>query len=276
MFNPINFQYDWCANPSDPRHRNAYPDVSTYQNGQSDCSHIVGVAPGLYSPPTLNNIAAANQKIVNKVDTTFLNGFYKPAGTPQVTQSNFSNPSLQPPRPAELFQNAWITKASQAFNVLPDPTLSVFFSDANIEHLRSTIVRKVKEITSDSGVAGSKEGVTIMKPNMDDFFNFMVNMYQNYMTRNGSICFVNFNKSSNIQEEIGKLNTSVLQDYISKMVSQINMYIYYYRDASQLPEQLSLPTMTSMKGNRSLEYNTGLVSGNSIGVASYNEVGNIY
>jgi hypothetical protein len=60
------------------------------------------------------------------------------------------------------------------------------------------------------------------------------------------------------------------------MVSQINMYIYYYRDASQLPEQLSLPTITTMKGSRVLEYNTGLVSGNPIGVASYNEVGNIF
>jgi hypothetical protein len=276
MFNPINFQYEWCVNPSDPRHRNAYPDVTTYQNGTSSCSPNVGLAPGLYSPPTLNDIAVANEKAVNKLDSTFLNGFYKPAGTPEVTMSKFSNTTLQPPRPAELFQNAWITKAAEAFNVLPDPTFSVFFSDANIEHLRTTIVRKVKEITSDSGVAGSKEGVTIMKPNMDDFFNFMINMYQNYISRNGSICFVNFNRPSNIQEEIGKLNTSVLQDYISKMVSQINMYIYYYRDASQLPEQLSVPTMTSMKGSRSLEYNTGLVSGNSIGVASYNEVGNIY
>ena len=59
------------------------------------------------------------------------------------------------------------------------------------------------------------------------------------------------------------------------MISQINMYIYYYKDASQLPQQLSLPTYTSMKGSKSLEYNTGFKSGNSIGIASYNEVGNI-
>ena len=59
------------------------------------------------------------------------------------------------------------------------------------------------------------------------------------------------------------------------MVSQINMYIYYYKDASQLPEQLSLPLLTSMKGSKTLEYNTGFTSGNSIGIASFNEVGNI-
>ena len=59
------------------------------------------------------------------------------------------------------------------------------------------------------------------------------------------------------------------------MISQINMYIYYYLDASQLPQQLSRPTYTSMKGSRELEYNVGFSSGNSIGIASYNQVGNI-
>ena len=53
------------------------------------------------------------------------------------------------------------------------------------------------------------------------------------------------------------------------------MYVYYYIDASQLPQQLSNPVLTSMKGSKVLEYNTGFYSGNSMGVASYNEVGNI-
>jgi hypothetical protein len=59
------------------------------------------------------------------------------------------------------------------------------------------------------------------------------------------------------------------------MVSQINMYIYYYKDASQLPEQLSLPVKTSMKGSKTLEYNVGFSSGNSLGIASFSQVGNI-
>ena len=53
------------------------------------------------------------------------------------------------------------------------------------------------------------------------------------------------------------------------------MYIYYYIDASQLPEQLSLPESNSMKGSKTLEYNVGFKSGNSLGIASYNQVGNI-
>ena len=54
------------------------------------------------------------------------------------------------------------------------------------------------------------------------------------------------------------------------------MYIYYYKDASQIPEQLSLPLLTSMKGSKTLEYNNGFTSGNSLGIASFNEVGNIF
>jgi hypothetical protein len=276
MFHPINFQYGYCSNVSDVNHRNAYPGVDVYQNGSSLCTPNVGMAPGLYYPPTLQDIGIANKNAVNKVDSIFFKNNIKPVGSPQFIQNEYVQPSLQPERPKELYQNAWITRAAESFNILPDALFSVFFSDINIEHLRNTIVNKVKEITSESGVAGSIEGVTIMKPNMDDFFNYMINTYQTYTSNNGSICFVNLNRSSDIREQIGKLNTNVLQDYISKMVSQINMYIYYYKDASQLPEQLSLPTMTSMKGSRTLEYNTGLVSGNSTGVASYNEVGNIF
>jgi len=171
----------------------------------------------------------------------------------------------------------FIQKAAEALHLQPDPILAIFFSDSNIDHLLTTVVRKVKEITAESGVAGNNEGVTIMKPNMQDFFNYMITYYQNYKVYNGSICFVNLrNKNETVQDAVGKLNTSVLQDYISKMVSQINMYIYYYKDASQLPDQLSLPTYTSMKGSRTLEYNNGFTSGNSIGVASYNQVGNIF
>jgi hypothetical protein len=104
----------------------------------------------------------------------------------------------------------------------------------------------------------------------------MVNVYKNYKMYNGSICFVNLKNNSDLKSDISKLNTDVLQEYISKMISKINMYIYYYRDASQLPEQLSLPVYTSTRSNNKvLEYNVGFSSGNSIGMARYDQVGNI-
>jgi len=276
QFNPINFQYGNCLNPSNVTHRNASPDIITYGDGYSPCVPNLGQAPGVYSPPTLLQVGAFNQNGVRIADAEFLNPTARPEGSMEYFIQNYTSPSLQPERPKELYPNAWVGRAAESFNTIPDVLFSVFFSDDNIEHLRSVIVQKVKEITSDSGVARSKEGVTIMKPNMDDFFNYLLNSYQTYIVNNGSICFVDMYRKGDIKTEIAKLNSSVLQEYISKMVSQINMYIYYYKDASQLPEQLALPTLTSMKGSKSLEYNTGFNSGNSIGVASYNEVGNIF
>jgi hypothetical protein len=274
-FYPINYQYGYCSNPSDAQHRDAFPDIINYGNGYSECVPNLGLAPGLYKNPSLQTMQKINQNAVNIEDFKFLNGKYSPNGTSEFSPVEYSGPSLQQERPKEAYKNSWIDRAAYALNIQPDVLLSVFFSDVNIEHLVSVVVQKVKEITAESGVAGSKEGVTIMTPNMDDFFNYMLNSWYTYTVNNGSICFVGLKKSADVKSEIKKLNSSVLQDYISKMVSHINMYIYYYRDASQLPEQLSLPVLTSMKGSRSLEYNTGFNSGNSLGVASYNEVGNI-
>ena len=266
---PVYIPYGNCLVKSGPDNRNAYPGSDTFGNGIDNTECI----PSLVH--TQEELGKENSLAVKINDNDFLNQSKYPAGVPQYIQNNFTAPDLQTMRPRESSKNSYIPLASKSLHIAPDVEMSVFFSDANIEHLRDTIVKKVKEITSDSGVAGSSEGVSIMKPNMDDLFYYLVNTYQNYKIHNGSICFVNLKNNSTVQETISKLNTTVLQEYVSKMVSQINMYIYYYKDASQIPEQLSVPVLTSMKGSRVLEYNSGFYSGNSTGIASYNQVGNI-
>jgi hypothetical protein len=261
--------YGNCLIPLDAQHRDT-TDSGNFGNGtfMSNC------VPEINVPHT--NYAPKNTTVVNNLEKFFFIQGDKPQGSNQaVYKEKYGNIDLQTPRPEEPYASYYVQLAAKSLNVRPDYTLSVFFSDENINHLRNTVVQKVKEITSDSGVAGSPEGVTIKAPNMDDFFYYMVNIYQNYKINNGSICFMGIKKQTDIQQEVAKLNTDVLQEYISKMISQINMYIYYYKDASQLPEQLSLPSYTSMKGSRTLEYNTGFTSGNSLGVASYNEANNI-
>ena len=284
-FSPINIPYGYCLNPSGPENRNPYPGSATYGSQPDPCLNFnnnkINLAPGLYYPPGLDTLNKINEPAINSLDHFFLNGTSTvgtvgTVGTSQFTQVDYSIPSLQTVRPPETFKNSYINLASDTLHVLPDAILSVFFSDSNIDHLRGVVVQKVKEITGQSGVAGSPDGVTIMTPSMDDFFHYMINIYKNYTIYNGSICFVNLQQKSDIKTEISKLNSNILQDYISKMVSQINMYIYYYKDASQIPEQLSVPVLTSMKGSKSLEYNAaGFMPSNSMGIASYNEVGNI-
>lgn len=268
-FNAVNVPYGWCLLPSNAKNRQGVPGPDQFGNGVDypECVPQIVKSPEIIGPQ--------NTSSVNGLDQFFLGNNNFPMGTNGAKDSQGGPIDLQTPRTSPSSQNYYVGLASKSLNVSPDPIMAVYFSDSNLNHIRSTIVQKVKEITGDSGIAGSPEGVQIKNPNMDDLFYYMLNMYKTYKVNNGSICFVNLQKNTDIKSEIAKLNSEVLQDYVSKMVSQINMYIYYYLDASQLPQQLSLPTYTRMKGSRELEYNTGFTSGNSMGIASYNQVGNI-
>jgi hypothetical protein len=218
-----------------------------------------------------------NSNVVNNMDKYFLRGTASStavSGVPQTIQTEYASPNLQSQRPIPTL-GRYVELASKNFMRTPDVIMSVFFSDSNINHIRNTIVQKVKEITAQSGVTGSAEGVTIQPPPMDDLFHYMVKNYENYTGFNGSICFINNRSNTDPKQEIIKLNTKMIQEYTSNMVSQINMYIYYFKDASQLPEQMSRPVLTSMKGSKTLEYNTGFTSGNSQGIAAFSQRGNI-
>jgi len=305
-FNSINIPYGDCLLPSNAINRQGAPGTNTFGDGIN-----FGSCMGRVVKP-LSVIGPENTQTVKDMNNYFLNMQHSPSGVPlhpnpidnyaSDWNSSLEGPNLQnerqkghyPVSQNKIFtsengpngnstvignknmENYYVLAASESLHHRADPLMTVFFSDENINHLRNTVVKKVKEITADSGVAGNKEGVTIQTPNMDDFFYYMVNVFQNYKIHNGSICFLNLMNKTDLKSDIAKLNTNVLQEYVSKMVSQINMYIYYYKDASQLPDQLSLPTSTSMKGSRTLEYNSaGFQPSNSIGIASYNQVGNI-
>jgi len=269
-FNAINIPYGSCLLKSNQNNRQGAPGPDVFGDG----IHYTECIPKVVQPGDI--IGPQNTNSVNKLDSFFFKDPINPAGSNASSFKYIGGPTnLQTPQPKEPSVDYYVLAASNSLHISPDALLFVLFSDSNINHLRDTIVQKVKEITGDSGVAGTPEGVTIQPPHMDDLFYYMVNIYKQYKVNNGSICFINSQNKSNLKTEISKLNSDILQDYVSKMISQINMYIYYYKDASQLPEQLSLPTYNSMKGSRSLEYNTGFASGNSIGVASYNQVGNI-
>jgi hypothetical protein len=261
----INLPYGYCLLKSDAQNRQGVPGPDIFGNGV-DYTNCV---PKIVKPPEV--IGPENTKSVNSLDQYFLMNQSYPQGSTYIPPGGPTD--LQSTRPPEI--QSYVRLAARSLNTTPDVIMAVYFSDDNINHLRNTIVKKVKEITADSGVAGTPEGVTIKTPNMDDMFYYMLNMYKTYKVTNGSIVFVNLKKNTDIKSEISKLNTELLQEYVSKLISQINMYIYYYQDASQLPQQLSRPVYTSMKGSRELEYNVGFTSGNSIGIASYNQVGNI-
>jgi len=197
------------------------------------------------------------------------NGDYLQNNVINISTSNWSN----------VNKNPYIALAASTTHSVPDGTMSVFFSDSNISHLQNQIIMYVQNITSKSDINRSEieKGVLIQKPDINELWSFMINTYINYKKYNGSICFVNErNKNNSIKTDVAKLNTNLLQEYISKVVSQINMYIQYYKDASELPEQLEVPKYSSMRGSKTLEYNIGFQSGNSMNIARFNEMGNVW
>ena len=240
----IKNPYGFCLLPSDSINRSGVPGTDIFGNGV-DYPNCV---PALIKQ--IESLGPQNTKVVNELNSNFLNT-QATAGTQSFEGFSSSKPGgpvdLQTPRTQPLENEYYIKLASNSLNVKPDTIFSIFFSDSNINHLRSKVVQNVKEI----------KGIEIKEPNMEDFFQYMVNIYQNYKINNGSICFVKLLKNTDIKSEISKLNTQIIQEYVSKMISQINMYIYYYNDASQLPEQHDLPRYASMKGSRELEYQYG-------------------
>jgi len=278
-FSAINFPYGNTLVSADDR---IYPTSEAYGEtndfNKKNLNSNVNLNPGLNSSPgfrpDIRTIGEQNTETSNKMDKFLFNESNKTGvvGIPENYKLNLSTTHWQPDRAISTESNRYIQLAANSMHASPDVLMSVFFSDSNINHLRNVIVQKVKENTGNNG----NPGIEIPLPNMDDFFNYLLNSFQNYRVYNGSICFVNLKKNTDIKSEISKLNTSVLQEYISRMVSQINMYLYYYRDASQMPEQLSLPQLSSQKGSKTLEYNVGFYSGNSIGASAYTQENEYY
>jgi hypothetical protein len=292
-FNSVNIPYTDKLLPSNALNRQGAPGPGTFGvNNPNRMGQLI---------QPMSVIGPQNTDTVKNMNGDFLFGSQNPSGVPGYINpiDNFADISLQNKASSSGYSvslndiytkganavsesgtkripNYYINAAGESLHQKPDLLMMVFFSDENINYLRNTVVEKVRQITADSGVAGDNKGVTIQVPNMDDFFYYMINIFKNYKIHNGSICFVNLKNQSDIKSDIAKLNTNVLQEYVSKMVSQINMYIYYYKDASQLPEQMSLPVYTSTRSNNKvLEYNVGFQSGNSLGMARYDQVGNV-
>ena len=218
-FSPINYQYGNCIVPSDVNNRNSLPSSDTYGNGvdYKNCLYDGSSVEKIIYPD--NYLLKNSYQTINK----------------SLIDNNTNEINNQ--------KNQYILLASDALGYKPDMIMSVYFSDANIAHIQNVIVTKIKEITGDSQLFGTPEGLTIQNPNMTDLFNYLLKVYRDYKVYNGSICFVN--NEYNVKNELTKLNSNVIQDYVSKMISQLNMYVYYYKDASRIPEQLSLPVFTS-------------------------------
>ena len=84
-------------------------------------------------------------------------------------------------------------------------------------------------------------------------------------------------KPCSLESRLVRLNTSVLEETVKQILSGINMYKQYYKDASSLPMSLDRPVYTSMAGSKVLSESIGFNSGHerTISANSFNERYNI-
>ena len=153
--------------------------------------------------------------------------------------------------------------AGRASHLDPNTLMSFFFSPENVDYLQQRIVQEIKRIRK----------VDISPQSEDELLVIMNNHYQKALSgwlphadASGKITDKSKRsvyprgpgQSCSLTERLERLNKSVLEETVKQVLSGVNMYMQYYKDASSLPLPLERPTYTSMKGSNVLSERVGL------------------
>lgn len=199
-------------------------------------------------------------------------------------EGSWDRPDFQNSTGTDQYQ-VWALKS---LNITPSALINFFFSEENVKYLQQQMIDEVKRI----------RGETISPQSIDDTLIIMRNAYQyalagwlpyagstNKVYARGTIVNPNgkaFDSSgqggcTSLEEQILRLNKSVLEETISQILSGIDQYKQYYKDASSIPMPLSHPVMASMKGSNVLQENLGFSSGHDMSksISSYSQRFNI-
>lgn len=176
---------------------------------------------------------------------------------------------------APLMGDPYLNFALNDLHETPTALNAIFFNKTNVDYLQKRIVQDVYNIT----------GIKIKPQDTNSLMVYMTNAY--VLAHSGwlpTTSVVHLGamqaqqrgpKSCSLKSRLARLNQTVLQQAIRDVLSGIGMYMTYFKDASSLPVPLEQPTYVSAKGSRVLQENVGLVSGNSQGIASFNQRYNV-
>ena len=200
---------------------------------------------------------------------------------------SWNNPDFMGSRGSDRYQ----IFAINSMKLVPSPLLNFFFCEDNVDHIQKTIVSEVKRLRD----------IKVSEQSVDELLIIMRNKYlyglQGFLPlteeskteaapmgtpkgENGS-AYWNLPASSgsgmSLEYQISQLNQAVLEECVKQVLSGIDMYKQYYKDASSLPFPLERPVLTSQKGANVLQENIGFQSSHEINndVASYNQRYNI-
>ena len=232
-------------------------------------------------PPTYQDLLTQEAKQAKEHYTVGSSGFHpeRPGDWKRPLSSSYANtPGYNiPAKPIGDQYQEW---AMNAVHQDPSALLNFFFSSENVDYLQNRIIEEVKRIKK----------VTIDKQSADELLQIMQNHYQlalsGWLPRNPNHTTEVYPRGDpsmgqdtpcSLTERLTRLNKSVLEETIKQVLSGVDMYQQYYKDASSLPLPLERPTLTTQKGSRVLSENVGFNSGHEFtqAVAAFNEKYNI-
>ncbi len=167
---------------------------------------------------------------------------------------------------------AWALKALIPGGITPTPLLLFFFSTENVNYIQDRIKNEVKKIAGqDINNQSVDEILIIMRSTLIYAYSgWLPGGNKDNLTNRGE-------KPCSLEDQLSRLNKSVIQECVKQVLSGINQYKLYMKDKSSMPMPLSLPIYTSMAGSRELSESIGFNSGleNSISAQSFNQRYNI-
>ena len=229
---------------------NFKPETSTYVKGLFNDEHVF---PTYGSQWNLSSMAPIGERVNDQWIFT-------------KDQSSF------PPESKESFEgDPYLQFGLQANHTTSTALNSLFFNEKNVKYLQNRIIDDVYQLT----------GVKIKPQSEDSLLVIMNNKYQYSLygslpsTSVVHLALPRGEKPCSLTDRLTRLNQAVLQDTIKQIISGMNMYMQYYKDASSLPTPLSRPKAMTMKGSRVLQENIGLHSSNSRAIDSFNMRDNV-
>lgn len=117
--------------------------------------------------------------------------------------------------------------------------IELFFSPVNVNYLQDRIKNEIFKLTGKTIICdGSLEVL------MNDVYT---------LEKTSSDC-----QKSNLKNFLIKLNTIVINKYITQFISNLNLQNYYIKDISTLPMPFPIPEPTNNKGVNTVNYNIGI------------------
>lgn len=138
------------------------------------------------------------------------------------------------------------------------PVSALFFSKTNIDALQMGICNRVFNETRGKYNIGKQSEAELKIIMRSYYFESLSKAFPNVMSQiktmsNMAMSVPLQHNKSSVVEQVRRLNQSVLDWSVSKIITNISQFDKYKEDVSRLPVPMDMPKLSTMAGTKSLE-----------------------